>query len=240
MCYWILHFILFASVWLLIWCLDHLYPIWFLICALKKKKNFSHLFPLCLSTFSFFLLWLYFHPPALLFFFYLLDVTLLLLVSGVALGSMVCMSSLPQSTFKQYYATLCAVYDYCKQIFSFPSESHSVMADSLPPHELYSPWNSPGQNTGVGSHSLLQGIFPTQGLNPGLPHCKGILYQLSHQGSWWSIYWGSIWIVQLNILASLSQEYLIAVFIYSCFSFPRASLIAQLVKNLPAIQETLV
>ena len=45
---------------------------------------------------------------------------------------------------------------------------------------LYSPWNSPGKNTGVGSLSLLQGIFPTQGLNPGLPHCWWILYQLSH------------------------------------------------------------
>ena len=49
------------------------------------------------------------------------------------------------------------------------SESHSVMSDSLRPHGLYSPWNSPGQNTGVGSLSLLQGIFPTQGSNPGLP-----------------------------------------------------------------------
>ena len=49
---------------------------------------------------------------------------------------------------------------------------------------LYSPWNSPGsQNTGGGSCSLLQGIFPTQGSNPGLPHCRWILYQLSHQGS---------------------------------------------------------
>ena len=57
------------------------------------------------------------------------------------------------------------------------------MSDSLPPHELYSPWNSPGQNTGVGSRSLLQGIFPTQGSSPGLPHCRRILYQLSHQGS---------------------------------------------------------
>ena len=47
-------------------------------------------------------------------------------------------------------------------------------------HGLYSPWNSPGQNTGVGSLSLLQRIFPTQGLNPGLPHCRLILYQLSH------------------------------------------------------------
>ena len=44
------------------------------------------------------------------------------------------------------------------------------------------PWNSPGQNTGVGSCSLLQGIFPTQGLNPCLPHCRRIPYQLSHQG----------------------------------------------------------
>ena len=55
--------------------------------------------------------------------------------------------------------------------------------DPLQPHELYSPWNSPVQNTGVGSLSLLKGIFPTQGLNPGLPHCRRILCQLSHQGS---------------------------------------------------------
>ena len=57
------------------------------------------------------------------------------------------------------------------------------MSDSLQPHGLYSPWRSPGQNTGVGSHSLLQGIFATQGLNPGLPHCRQILYQLSQEGS---------------------------------------------------------
>ena len=54
--------------------------------------------------------------------------------------------------------------------------SHSVVSDSLWPHELYSPWNSPGQNTGVGVLSLLQGLFPTQGLNPGLPHCRQILF----------------------------------------------------------------
>ena len=63
------------------------------------------------------------------------------------------------------------------------AESLSVVSDSLQPHELYGPWNSPGQNTGVGSLSLLQGIFPTQRSNPGLPHCRQILYQLSHQGS---------------------------------------------------------
>ena len=48
---------------------------------------------------------------------------------------------------------------------------------------LYSSYNSAGQNTGVGSLCLLQGIFPTQGLNPGLPHCRRILYPLSQKGS---------------------------------------------------------
>ena len=43
--------------------------------------------------------------------------------------------------------------------------------------------DSPGKNTGVGSPFLLQGILPTQGLDPGLPHCRQILYQLSHSGS---------------------------------------------------------
>ena len=61
------------------------------------------------------------------------------------------------------------------------SESRSVVSDSLRPHGLYNPWNYPGQNTGVGSLSLLQGIFPTQGSNLGLPHCRWILYQLNHK-----------------------------------------------------------
>ena len=65
----------------------------------------------------------------------------------------------------------------------FESERHSVVSDSLWPQGLYSPWNSPGQNTGVGSLSLLHGIFPTQGLNPGLQYCRQNLYQLSHKGS---------------------------------------------------------
>ena len=59
------------------------------------------------------------------------------------------------------------------------SESYSVMSNSLQPHGLYRPWNSPGQNTGVSNHSLLQGILPTQGSNP---HCRQILYQLSYKG----------------------------------------------------------
>ena len=80
-------------------------------------------------------------------------------------------------------------------------ESHSIVSDSLWPHWLNIPLNSPGQNTGMGSCSLLQGIFPTQVSRPGLPHCKRTVYQLSHQGSpmcrvhhakfwaWWNTSW---------------------------------------------------
>ena len=55
--------------------------------------------------------------------------------------------------------------------------------DCGPPSRLLCPWDSPGKNTGVGCHALLQGIFPTQRMNPSLLHCRWILYHLSHQGS---------------------------------------------------------
>ena len=57
------------------------------------------------------------------------------------------------------------------------------MSESLQLYLSYSPWNSPGQNTGMGSLSLLQWIFPNYGLNPDLPHFRQILYQLSHKGN---------------------------------------------------------
>ena len=60
------------------------------------------------------------------------------------------------------------------------SESHSVMLDCDP---MDCPWDSPGQNTGAGSFSLLQQMIPTQGSNPGLPYYRQIPYQLSHKGS---------------------------------------------------------
>ena len=68
------------------------------------------------------------------------------------------------------------------------SVSCSLVSDSLQPHglkltRLLCSWNSPCKDTGVGSHSLLQGVFLTQGLNLGLLHCRWILYHLSHQGS---------------------------------------------------------
>ena len=66
------------------------------------------------------------------------------------------------------------------------SVSHSVLSDSLQPHGLWParllcPWGSPGKNTGVDCHSLLQRIFPTQGSNPGLLHCRQILLSLSYR-----------------------------------------------------------
>ena len=67
------------------------------------------------------------------------------------------------------------------------SVSPSVMSDSENPwtvtHQAPLSLEFPGKNTGVGSHSLLQGIFPTQGSNLSLLHCRQILYHLSHQGS---------------------------------------------------------
>ena len=68
------------------------------------------------------------------------------------------------------------------------SVSRSVMPDSLRPHglqpsRLFCPWDFPGKDIGVGCHFLLQGIFPTQGLNLGLLHYRQILYRLSYKGS---------------------------------------------------------
>ena len=101
-------------------------------------------------------------------------------------------------TFLWYGSTI-SIYDVSAGRPS-KSESWPVVSNSLRPHGLYSPWNSPGQNTGVGSLSLLQGIFPTQGLNPDFLHCRWILYHLSHKGSprileWVasSFYRGSCW-----------------------------------------------
>ena len=83
----------------------------------------------------------------------------------------------------------CSVFALCPIIYIYiyihthiygESEICSVVSNSLRPYGLCSLWNSLSQNTGVGSFSLLQGTFPTQGLNPGLLPCRQILYQLSH------------------------------------------------------------
>ena len=75
---------------------------------------------------------------------------------------------------KNRYDTLCLVAQLCL-IFCNPMDC------SMPGSSAHG--DSPGKNTGVGCHSLLQGIFSTQGSNPDLTHCKQILYLLSHQGS---------------------------------------------------------
>ena len=109
-----------------------------------------------------------------------------LYIPNRALDSFGMLSHLPSKTFYYpWYPTLyvCVCVCVCVCI----SESHSVMSDSLQPHgmqptRLLCPWNSAGKNTEVGGCSLLQEIFLTQGLNPGLPHCRWILYHLGHQG----------------------------------------------------------
>ena len=117
---------------------------------------------------------------------------------------------------------------------------------------MNSPCNSPGQNTGGGSLSLLQGIFPTQGSNPGLLHSRQILYRLSHQGKPKNTGVGGLSLLQgifptqesnqgllhcRQILYQLSYE---GNLINIKLAYNWASLIAQLVKNPPAMQETLV
>ena len=72
-----------------------------------------------------------------------------------------------------WYAVLCSV----------TVRSSSLWPRGLQPARLLGPRGSPDKNTGLGCHFFLQGIFPTQGSNPGLPQCRRILYQLSHQGS---------------------------------------------------------
>ena len=76
------------------------------------------------------------------------------------------------------WAQICAVL--CLVAQSYPTLCNPI--DSSPPGSSVR-GDSPGKNTGVGCHALLQGIFPTQGWNPGLQHCRQILYHLSHQGS---------------------------------------------------------
>ena len=63
------------------------------------------------------------------------------------------------------------------------TQSCPIFCDPMRPHGLHSPWNSPGQNTQVGSCSLPQGIIPTHWLKSDRLHCRWILYQLSHKGS---------------------------------------------------------
>ena len=119
-------------------------------------------------------------------------------------------NSKPQNDFKTAYQQIFSLLEFYQQIFSLLclflqiSQWHVPWVISvrgymccarsfscvwlLWPHGLQStkflcPWDSPGKKTCVGCPALLQGNFPTQRLNPGLPHCRWILYQVSHQES---------------------------------------------------------
>ena len=67
------------------------------------------------------------------------------------------------------------------------AQSYPTLCDPMDCRLLHL-WDFPGKNTGVGCHFLLQRILPTQGLNPGLPHCKQMLYRLSHQGGHFTVF----------------------------------------------------
>ena len=78
------------------------------------------------------------------------------------------------------------------------------MSDSLRPHGRYSPWNSPDQNTGVGSLSLLQGIFPDLGIKPRSPALQADSFHLSHQGSLITTKGNTQWMPQSETSARLT------------------------------------
>ena len=98
------------------------------------------------------------------------------------------------------------------------------LCPTLWPHGLYSPWNSPGQNTGLGSLSLLQQIFQTQESNWGLLHCRWILYQLNYEGSLmnnddehWFIWLLGIWIYSCKLHVQVFCPFLLELFIFLLF-----------------------
>ena len=98
-------------------------------------------------------------------------------------------SSPPGSTIPGILQTRTLECHFLLQCMKVKSESEVAQSSDserrhgLQPTRLLRPWDSPDKSTGVGCYFLLQGILPTQGMNPGLPHCRQTLYHLSHQGS---------------------------------------------------------
>ena len=126
---------------------------------------------------------------------------------------------------------LCVYACVCVCVCMYVSVSCSVVSDSLQHHGLYltrllCPWTFPGKSTGVGCHFLLQGIFLTQQSNSGLLHCRQILHHLSHQGR---PQYSTVCVYACGCV--YKHTHFIYIYIW-------ASLIAQLVKNLPPMQKT--
>ena len=103
-------------------------------------------------------------------------------------------------------AVLCLVAQLCLTLCN-------PIGCSLPGSSVHEDF--PGKNTGVDCHAPLQGIFPTQGSNPGLLHCRQILYHLSHQGSPRILEWVSLALLQGNFPTQESNQGLL-----HCSSLP--------------------
>ena len=95
------------------------------------------------------------------------------------------MALLPNEYIYYLLAYVVTEETFSKSVQDLVAQSCPTLCDPMdhsPPGSSVN-GDSPGKNTGVGCHALLQGICPTLGLNPGLPHCRQIIYHLSHQGS---------------------------------------------------------
>ena len=100
-------------------------------------------------------------------------------------------------------------YYHRKKVKVLVAQSCLILCDPMDwqePARLFCPWNTPGNNTGVGIHSFLQGIFPTQRSNPGLPPSRQILYHLRDEQNIRIIYWG---IIDLQCLLLLYSRFIL-------------------------------
>ena len=97
---------------------------------------------------------------------------------------------------------------------SFFSHPILLRPHGLQPTRLLWPWNSPGKNTWVGCHFLLQGIFPTQESSPSLLHCRQILHHVSHKRNWWFEVGGAQFILWHNVWSSIN----FCLFFFFCLS----------------------
>ena len=100
--------------------------------------------------------------------------------------------SLPERVFSsEGQLFLVLEHIFCERVYHLVAQSRPALCDpmdcSLPGSSVHG--DSPGKNIGVDCHALLQGILPSQRSNPGLLHCRCILYHLSHQGSPWILQW---------------------------------------------------
>ena len=109
-----------------------------------------------------------------------------------------CLEKRRQHHKSTYLVVLWGSNEFCCVVMGLVAQPCPTFCNPMgcqdPPSRILQ--NSPGKNTGMDCHALLQGIFPTQGTNPGFPHCRWILYHLSHEGSPWILGVGSLSLLQ--------------------------------------------